>query len=286
MATIEQKPDLFAYFDFRKYLSDMLAYFRTRDESFTFQQLVDKYNLTSRSHYLDILNGRKLTRKFIPFYVKICELNEKEADYFRALIEYNQSKSPDEKKKLFHIIKNTSPDLETIRLENEVYDYFKHWYIPALLSILDLDKKERDHLVLAKKFNPEIPAVEGRKALKLLQKLGFISWNSELEEWTFHHKFFKCSEEARATALKSFHSEIFHLGLKAYENNFKEQTFSTLTVSIDEKLYIEIEDMISELRKKIMEKVKRNEISDRVLQINFQTFLLSQLRRRNKNGEV
>jgi uncharacterized protein (TIGR02147 family) len=276
MINLCKKPDIFKYFDFRLYLSDLLTFFRQRDPGFTFQKLVDQYNLNSRSHYIDIINGRKLTRKFLPTYFQICELNDKEADYFKALVHYNQSKPSDDKRQHFQAIYTMASDLEIVKLESEVYDYFEHWYIPAMLSLVDINKSERDHRVLAKKLNPPITAIQARQAIDKLVNLNMISWNESRQEWLLHNKFFQCSSDAHATALKEYHKQMQKLGMSAYENDFNGQTFSTQTLSISNHLRNRIDEMILNTRKMILEEVKNDTTPEVVLQINFQTFYLSQ----------
>jgi len=280
MGTLEQKPDIYHYFDFRKYLADYLTYMRNLNPNISFQKLVDDFGLNSRSHYIDIINGRKLTKRFIPNYEKICDLNEKDALYFRTLVAFNQSKSIDEKKELFEQIIKLAPNLETVQLENEVFGYFQHWYIPAMISLLDVYKDEQDHRILAKKFNPPITAVQARKALNTLQKLGFISWDLQKNEWIFNRKFFKCSNESKAVALRQFHRQVYQLGSDAYSNQFDDQTFATLTVSVSEETRKEIDIMIAQLKDRVMEKAKADCNPDVVVQVNFQSFLLSQSKRK------
>ena len=285
MSTTPTKPDIFKYFDFRHYLSDLLNYFRSRDTTFTFQKLVDDFNLNSRSHYIDIINGRKLTRKFLPTYIQICELTDKEADYFKALVHYNQSKPSDNKRDNFEIIYNMAPNLDIVKLENEVYEYFKHWYIPAMLSMLDVHKNDNDHRSISKKFNPPISAVHARKAIDKLIKLKMISWDEHKKEWIFHNKFFQCSSGAHTTALKTFHKQMQQLGISAYENDFEGQTFSTQTLSISTQLRKKIDEMILNLRNRILEGVKNDTSPEVVLQVNFQTFYLSEVTQCQKNEE-
>jgi uncharacterized protein (TIGR02147 family) len=274
------KPDILQYFNFRKFLADYLSCIRQRDPDFSFQHLVDNFGLKSRSHYLDILNGRKLTKRFLPIYERICEFDVKEARYFKTLVAFNQSKSVDEKKELFEKIIKLAPNLETVQLENEIYDYFQHWYIPAMISVLDIYKNESDHREIAKKFMPPITAVQARKALNVLKKLEFISWDKDKNEWIFLKKFFRCSSDSQVVALRQFHQEMHQLGEDAYMNQFDEQTFSTLTVSVSENIRKEIDVMIAELRRKVMDLAKEDKNPEVAVQVNFQTFLLSQ--RKNK----
>ena len=269
------KPDIYSYLDFRVFLNDCLPYIKRKNPGFRYQTLVEKYGLKSRSHFIDIVKGRKLTDRFIDNYCTICNLKGKEKRYFQALVRYNQTTSDTEKKRQFSIIIQLAKNLHTVKLENEAFEYFSQWYYPAMLSMLDLYPDEADYHKLAKMFKPRISAPQAKKALQILTGMGFVSWDKSKSEWIFHHKFLKCTDEARVQAIKEFHRQMQKLGSAAYENDFKDQTVSTLTVSVSENTREEIDRMIVECRKAILEKVKADANTEMVLQVNFQTFNLS-----------
>jgi uncharacterized protein (TIGR02147 family) len=271
---------LFDYIDFREYLREMLAYFRRQDPQFSFQTLVDRYGLRSRSHYIDILNGRKLTRRFLPVYCRICGLKGKEARYFDTLVGYGIAQKPDEKRREFQKLLAMAPNLRTLDLDKEAFEYFEHWYLSATLSALDLDRTQSDHRVIARKFTPKLSAVEVRAALKKLQKWGFIAWDATRNEWIFHRKFLKCTDSARVAAMRPFHRQMQRLGMEAYKTDVQSQSFSTLTLSVSAKLQREIDGMIAELRSKIMEKVKQDDDPELVLQVNLQSFPLTRSKKK------
>jgi uncharacterized protein (TIGR02147 family) len=274
-STADQKPDVFAYLDFRVYCKDYLDFLRQARPAFRFQTLVEQYGLHSRSHYLDILKGRKLTKKFLPAYIALFEFDPLEAGYFKTLVDYGQAADGKEKARCFAAIQKRSPNLETVKLEQEAFSYFSRWYFPVMLSVLDLNKRERDHRKLAACFKPRISALEAKRALAELTGLGFISWNDARGEWNFHRKFLKSTDSALAAALGDFHRAMQHKGIAAYESDFEAQTFSSLTLSVSLKTKNEIDAMITNLRNAIMEKAKADLEPEVALHINFQSFEVS-----------
>jgi uncharacterized protein (TIGR02147 family) len=276
------KPDIFNYLNFREFLKDHLGYMRSKNPAFRFQTLVEKYGLSSRSHYIDILNGRKLTKKFFGIYRQLCEINGKEADYFQSLVGYDQALNDAEKMRHFQEILRLSPNLATVKLEQEAYRYFSSWFNPVMLSILDLNRHEHDHRKIAALFKPKITAIQARQALKTLTDLQFISWDKDRNVWNIHHQFLKSTDGAKAAALKNFHKEMQQIGMKSYKTAFDDQTFSTLTLSTSIKTKIEIERMVADLRQAIMEKAKADADPEVVTQVNFQVFSLSKTVLKNK----
>jgi uncharacterized protein (TIGR02147 family) len=283
-----QKPVLsvFNYIDFRSFLNDYLKHIRELQPAFSFNYLVTDFGFKSRSHLIDIIKGRPLSDKYIPSYLKFCKLDGNAAEYFRAIVGYHQARTDDAKSKCWEIIVRLSPNLKTIQLENEAYEYFSKWYHPVIISILDLNKKERDHRAIAKIFKPEISAVQARHAIATLQKLGFLEWDEAQSEWKFNNKFFSCTKDAHAAALRGFHDQMLKLGTEAYANDFKHQNFSTLTVSVSMKARKDIQEIIEDARKNILDRAKEDSGSEVATQINFQMFDLSKrIIKDNKNKD-
>jgi uncharacterized protein (TIGR02147 family) len=279
------RPDVFNYLDFRAYLKDFLKYMRMRNPAFRFQTLVEKFGLNSRSHYIDTMKGRRLTDKFIDSYLRICELEGKDADFFRAIVGYEQARTESEKTGYFNSIVALSPNLETVKLEQETYRYFSKWYHPVMLSLLDVHRQENDHRKLAKYIKPPISAVQAKRAIRLLEELSFISWDAAAGQWISYHKFFKCTDGAQAVALREFHRKMMEAGRNAYDRDYDGQNFSTLTLSASFETRRKIERLIVDFRKTLMDTIKEDSRSEVVIQINLQLFELSKLiRKKNARG--
>lgn len=273
----QKKPDIFTYFDFRLYLSDILSWIRKKDPEFTFRKLTETSELNSRSHFIDIINGRKLTKKFLPVYQKICEMSEKEAKYFNALVLYNQSSVSENRAELFKSISELSSSPEAIRLEGEVYTFYRHWYIPAMYSMISIVRNVRDHRVLARFFNPPLSAIQARDALQVLLQLEMISWNKDKNEWIIRKKQFLSSTDAQAASLKEFHKQIQQLGRYSFEADFEKQRFYSQTHCVSLKLKEKIDEMILEFQRKVLDLVNEDTSPELLLQINTQAFYLSQI---------
>ena len=281
---MSDKPEIVSYLDFRVFLKDYLEFYRKKRGAFRFQTLVEEFGFKTRSHYIDVLKGRKLSKRYLSCYIRFCEFSEDQADYFEALVAYNQENLPSKKAVLFDRLVETAPHLQTLQLEQEIYSYFSKWYYPVVLSLIDLNPKEYDCKRLSQKSKYPLKATEAKEALIELKKLGFIKWNDVEYQWEFVKKFFKATKGAQSAALTPFHHEMQNLGIAAYQKDYENQVFSTLTLSMSEKTKEEIISMMAEFRKSILNKVKEDSNSEVVMQINMQTFPLSKnLADKNEN---
>lgn len=265
-------PVLFDYLDFRKYLRDFYEFNKKYTPGFSHQMICEEVKLGSRSHFFDIMYGRRLTDKFLPRYVRLLALESKSAEYFRALVHYDQSRTDTQRREAFQILSTLSPNLETLKLDAQFVQLFSEWYQPVLLALLPLHRKERRPEVLCKYFRPRITAHQCEQALVLLQELGLARYGKG--GWNLGRKFLTCSATVKELALKPFHRTMQEFGIYHYDHHYDEQVFSTLTINTTQQIKKKIEDLLRDTRSQILAMVKEEPREETVLQVNMQAFSL------------
>jgi uncharacterized protein (TIGR02147 family) len=135
----------------------------------------------SRSYFQDILNGKFLSPLKIPLIIEVFNLNKEEAQFFRALINYNQAiYDSEEREFLFEqlISLNRTPK---VIISTKEYAYYKEWYhsvVRAVLNIIDF-KKNGDYLKFARQIFPPITEAQIRSSIDLLLQLELIKENDQ-----------------------------------------------------------------------------------------------------------
>lgn len=268
-------PDLHDYLDFRKYLQDVYLYRKHVNQRLSYQVLALKFKLGSRSHLYDIIHGRTLTSRYLPRYLEMLSLSGQDAEYFKALVDFNQELPGSAQQDAFSRLIRYSRKLKTLDVDSDYLQLFRNWHNPILLSILEMNPHLRDHGELGKLFVPAIGAVEVRHALECLQNIGLIRWNDNENRWNFLGRFFSCTGPARAVALKEFHLQLFELGKKAYVEDPARQSFSTLTLGTNWRTKEQIDAILARTRKEILDLVKQDPHAEIAFQLNMQLFPIS-----------
>src|SRR4051812_14259117 len=87
-----------------------------------------------------VLQGKiLLPERAISSVAKLCKLEEKEAEYFEALVHYGRAKTQEDIKARFEKL-IALRGMESRPLEPNQYDYYKKWYhssVRALLTFWD-----------------------------------------------------------------------------------------------------------------------------------------------------
>jgi uncharacterized protein (TIGR02147 family) len=252
-------PVIYAYNDFRKYIGDYQCRRQKIDAHFTKSEFSRSLQLpNTRSYFIDVINGKKLTAVFVERFVTAMELGTDEAQYFRMLVKFNQAERADERELYFDqlIALNRTP-IKVI--SKKMFIYYKNHYnstIRALLNVIDF---KDDFPFLAKKIVPSISTKQAKESIKLLQELELIAPDENgclrptdktinAEEFT-NDEFIRqyqlsCLELARDTVLQS---------------NSNQKLVATNTVSISETGYSRLLNRINKFRSEVRAIVNKDE---------------------------
>ncbi len=252
-------PNLFEYNDFRQYLTDYQKARQANDKSFTksyFSQCMMLPN--TRSYFNDVQKGKRVTATFIERFINVIGFKKDEAQFFRALVKFNQAENISERELYFEqlISLNKTPK-KTV--DKKTYTYYKNWYnsaIRALLNIYDFDK---DYKSLAKKVFPAITVKQAKESIQLLRTLKLIEKNSQ--------GFYKPTEKSIATSDYIRNEVILQYQLKCLElaksaivkNKKQKQIIATNTISVSEKGLELIQKKVQKFRSEIRSLVHKDE---------------------------
>lgn len=96
-----ERPVIYHYFDYRKYLKDFISFKKATQSGFSLAVLVRQEDSIKRSLLSLIINNkRNLTKEKIPHLTSLLKLEAKEHDYFNYLVQYNQAKNDERKRSL------------------------------------------------------------------------------------------------------------------------------------------------------------------------------------------
>ncbi|MBD3317889.1 MAG: TIGR02147 family protein [Chitinivibrionales bacterium] len=268
-----QLPNIYDYNDFRAYLRD---YQRARflfDKRFSRTGMCRLLGLpNSRSYFNDIVKGKKITAAYVERFIRVLELANSEATFFRALVKFNQAESPGERELYFEqlIRLNRSPKKV---LDRRMYKYYKEWYHSAIRALLDVIDCKGDAKTLAHALNPRITVREARLSIKLLLELGLISRTQE----GFLKPVDKClttGPYVQDQLIRQYQLQCLQVASTALINQSKHpQMFSTKLVSVSPQGFRLIERQLSKFLGEVSSIVhKDTDPADRVYHLDIQLF--------------
>jgi uncharacterized protein (TIGR02147 family) len=266
---------IFEYFEYRDFLRDHFEHSKEEKPFFSFRYITQKTGIDA-GYYVRILNKQKhLGAGSIEPMIRFLKLKKREGEYFRVLIDYNKAKRDDQAKLYFErLLAIRECRLKT--LEKSAYDYFSDWYNIPLRELLNVYSfKGQDYGDLGRQLSPPISAVEARKSMVLLKRLGLVK-KAEDGTWRPKDALITTGDQQKDAAIENFQRDIMRIGAEAIERLPRSQRdMSTLTLSTSMGCMRMIQDRLNRVRKEILDLVQSEEEVDGVYQLNFQMFRLS-----------
>jgi uncharacterized protein (TIGR02147 family) len=256
-------PNIYDYISFRKYLEDYRTARSSYDSHFTHYYICHRLGMkNSRSYFNNIVRGRKnISPETAGKLIDLIELSHEEANYFRALVNYDQAREPGDKKYyLDQIVKlNNTPhkiiDEETLR-------YFTVWYNPIVRELLDTFDFDGDYKKLAQKVDPPITTKQAKESIALLQKLDLIEKN-ERGYLKPNGKVVITPDHIQSQLVEQY--QVLSLGRACDRivNDKNGHVTTTMTVAVSRGVLEHILEHINELRSTVRSLAHKDEQADK-----------------------
>ncbi len=260
---IGKLPNIFEYVEFRKYLEDYRKARITFDSGFTHLYICYRLGMKkSRGYFNNIVKGRKnISPQSVDKFINLLELKSDEGNYFRALVNYAQTKSPQEKEFYFDQIVTLNSTPKKL-IDKRAYAYFKEWYHSTIRELLEIYDFDGDYKELAKKLEPKITVSEAKRSVNLLKNLGLIKKNDK--------GFIKPTDKVITTGDNVRNNIIEQYQIKSLErakerivNNPKKHRTSTLTISASPEALKRVVKKMEQFRSEIRSIAHKDDGNDK-----------------------
>jgi uncharacterized protein (TIGR02147 family) len=266
-------PNIYRYNDFRKFLDDYQRARSRLDGSFSRSGICRRLGLPkSRSYFNDIVKGKPITSTYIDRFIHAFEMDKDEAQFFRALVKFNQATETGERELFFDqlVLLNKAP---RAIIDISMYEYYREWRHSVIRALLDTFDFRGDYGRLARMVNPPISKKQARESVALLLKLKLIEKND--------HGAYKPTDKVITTdpyvkdeLVKQYQAKCIEIAAKALLNKGMQfQNFSTNLISISETGMHRMEKSLQKFKSEIRSVIHKDELpADRIYQLNVQLF--------------
>ena len=282
MTTRDKKIRVFDYTDYRKYLLDYYSHCKKTKPGFSYRYFSQHAGLNSIGLYKDVIEGRQLLgERMIDRFSEGIGHNEREAEYFKNMVLFCQAEAIDIKKKYFSKMLACCRS-RAAKVDIDQCEYYARCYYSAERIIIGYDDFDGNYETLASTLCPHITIGQCKKAIKVLQNLGFIhkdhNGNYHLSQRTVTSGPISIDSSIRSLNVIGLQRIMVDLGKKAYDQFTHEKiNMSSLTLGVSESTYRDIKREIEVLREKFLLMAKNDSNADRVYQLNYQFFPLTEI---------
>jgi uncharacterized protein (TIGR02147 family) len=246
---------IFSYTDFRQYLREYFQEKKAASPAFSYRMLAERAGFKARDYLLRVMNGqRNLSHDSADKLSKYFRFSEKQAEYFHALVLFNQAETTLEKEKIFARLAEIQKYGKHQRLRQAQFMYLSSWHHIALRSLLPLLNKseasdpERVGLLL----DPVISGKQVKDSIELLIGLGLLN-KTPKGTYSVGDLALTTGDEVAALSVAGFHKTAMDLAKRSIDKHpAAARDISGLTMGVSQDGFKRIKSEIQAFRKRIM----------------------------------
>lgn len=270
-----ERPSIFTYFDYRRFLRDSQQQRRAVRPAFTLEHLAAKVGLKSKGHVSLIFKGAKsIPEEKIPLFAQAFDLDDKETEFFAHLVRFGQARTHRDRKRHLDLMVGLMRVADR-RLVPRQYALCQDWWHPVVHELLRITDFRDDWEALGKRLRPAITAEQARESVALLEEIGLVRRDA--------NDFIKPTEAVltfgegwSSVAVRQFQIHTFAMAREALEDvPVESRDVSTLTLSVGETTFREIRQRLALVRQEILALARSERSPDRVCQMNLALFPLT-----------
>ncbi len=269
---------IFDFTDFKAYLRRYFEEKKRSNPHFSYQLLARKAGFNNRGFVYNIIKGSKRISKSHCVKISLALGHDKnEADYFKNIVSSAQAKGDDERsfflEKALRIKYGKSAEARLLRKDQ--HEFYSKWYHSAVRSIIGMHPFKDEFEQLGRKLSPAITAVQAKKSVQLLDRLGLIV-KGEDGAYRITGKNIRIGGEIPLTVKNRFHGECTELAKKAISAGSPEtRSVISLTLGISRPTFEILRQEMEQFKNRIIELSADDEKADSVYQCQLIMFPLS-----------
>lgn len=270
-------PDLYAYLDYRTFLSDWFRARKASNPRYSHRLFARRAGQSSPSLLLHVIDGkRNLTAVTTLAFAGAMGLTPEETAFFGALVQLVQGETPGERNRAWELVRATRRFREARRLEGESVEYLSAWWHPAIRELASCSGFRPDPAWIASVLRPSITEAEARDSLALLESLGLLR-RSDDGALVPADASLVTPHEVAGLAAQNYHLGMIDRARTALvEAPHQTRHFCGVTVSVPGDLVARLKRELDAFQERLLDLCDAHEgPRDRVVQLNLQLVPLS-----------
>jgi uncharacterized protein (TIGR02147 family) len=275
-----ERPDVFDFLDHRAYLRALCTHGGENGErAFSHRAFCKRAGLRSTNYLSLVMKGeRNLSAAMARRFAKACGLAGREQDYFCQLVVLDQAKGSAARDLAYAQLGRFRRFREVHTIDAAQAAYHAHWFVPAVRELCTRRDFQEDPAWIARTLLPRITRVQAREAIATLLRLGLVARDAD-GRLRQVNALVTTGESPHREHVIRYHRAMLERASEALELIPRpEREISSLTLCVSEETRELLCRRINEVRRELLQLAEADGNPERVVQINFQLFPLSDRR--------
>ncbi len=274
------RPNIFKFLDYRKYLSEYLLYLTSKNIKYSQRWLALKAGWKSPQLLTMILKGqRKLSSDHAQLLSMAIHLSEKEEEYLLVLVELENADNQDRQFEILDRIRFQFQNGLFKDLPSGGLDYLKQWYYSAIreLCVLKNFSVTPDHI--SQVLGISLP--EAEHALNFLVENEYLTQNGTA--YLRNEPSVKAEDYMSPLIMLQYHMQILQRAFQATQLSRDLRHFESLVVALPSQQMDLIREKIRQFIREVDMIGENSKRQDDVFQLSIQFFSLTAGKTRKEN---
>ena len=273
---VSEAVDVFAYLDFRALLRDFYVRQKAGRRGFSYRAFARRAGLASPNHLKRVMDGeRNLTTRSVAQYCKAMGLEGESAQYFAALVAFNQASTHEEREAAYERLLSFRGYRRTQHIDARYAEYHSHWFIPVVREMAQRADFRLNPRWIAAHTRPAIKVSEAARALEVLRDLQML----EVDPDGVIRQTAPVVSTGKETAnihVAKYHREMLELAADAMTTmSADERYLSGLTFCVQPDGFRRIQERVQRFRNELIAILAEEEGGQEVLHLGIQLFPVS-----------
>lgn len=258
------------YTDYRRFLKDYYEDRKKHSKTFSYRQFSLKAGIRSPSLFLEIAEGRRnLTEASTLQFVKGLGLTEADAQYFIALVHYNQAPTSKAKQRWFEELRGMRKRVEAKLVPLDQHEYYARWYFPVLRELACRMDWKNDYALLARSVRPCLNPRQVKEGIALLERLQLLERKGD--RWFQTSTALTTGSEVDSLLVRSCNRQFAELAATALDEvPPSRRDASSMVVGISLEGFRRIKEEIRHFKERIARIAEDDILADRVYAMSVQ----------------
>jgi uncharacterized protein (TIGR02147 family) len=269
-------PDVFRFHDYRAFLRAFYALNKRAEYGFSLRAFSKRAQLRSSNYLKLVMDGqRNLTQDMAPRFAEACCLRGQAAEYFCALVAFNQAERPKDRDRAYARLSRFKRYRAVHRLDREQEAYHSHWYIPAIRELVARADFRDDPRWIAQRLLPAISAREAEQALNILVTLGMLA-RDEAGRLQQVDALVQTPEGPLGHHIQRYHRSMMEHAIEAIHRvPARDREIESITLCLSQARMQDLKARLESFCEEVLQEYQADSESVRVVQLNLQMFPLT-----------
>lgn len=238
------KPNVYVYHDFVKFLNDWLVFLRKTRSDFSLRNLAKQSTIALGYMNMILKRERSMSEKAFLKIVSNLHLNSDEEKYLNLLRIVDQTEDSNARLQAVSEMMKIKKYKFNNQKENRTYEYLTKWYFVAVYEMFNLDNFECDAKWIRTKLRKKLSLAEIEQAIDFLKANNFVKQNPN-GTWSQSNAHLDCTEGIFKVSLAEFHKQMLELAHESiYAAKASERFIMGQTMTISKSDFEKIKQII------------------------------------------